>query len=80
MKDWGDEEGDLTLYYVPKLVNDVAPAGCTIFDADLIVHSDGTVTACCWDYNLHVSGDGFDNIQRRTAARPVARAGSDAFA
>jgi radical SAM protein with 4Fe4S-binding SPASM domain len=27
----------------------------------LIIRSDGTVAACCWDYNLMVSDGGFGN-------------------
>jgi hypothetical protein len=33
-----------------------------MFDSQLIVHADGILAACCWDYNLVVSNGGFGNV------------------
>lgn len=62
-KDWGDDSGAEDFFYIPKLETAPEPRGCPTFDAQLIVHSDGTVAACCWDYNLSVSTGGFGNAR-----------------
>ena len=60
-KDWGDREGRSDYFYMEK-VRGNRPTGCAIFRDQLIVDSDGTLAACCWDYNLAVSDGGLGDV------------------
>ena len=64
--DWGERDGghDDAFYYLPKVKHGRTHAhGCAVFDNQLIINSDGSVAACCMDYNLRVSDGGFGNVR-----------------
>jgi hypothetical protein len=48
--------------YVHKVPDSRRLDQCVYFDTDLLIQSDGQVGACCWDYNLQISGGGFGNV------------------
>jgi radical SAM protein with 4Fe4S-binding SPASM domain len=61
-KDWGDRPGRPDYFVRSKEIRDTQVRGCTFATEQLIIHSDGTVAACCWDYNLTVSDGGLGNV------------------
>ena len=63
-KDWGDTAAKSNIYYLSKRTSST-PSGCQLFETQLIVLADGVMAACCWDYNLGVSGGGFGTIKGR---------------
>lgn len=61
-KDWGDSSGPDGLFIRSKQMTGANPRGCRIFDEQFIIHSDGKVAACCYDYNLSVSDGGLGHV------------------
>ncbi len=44
----------------------IEPVGCDFVQSQLIVLSDGSVAACCWDYNLTVNGGSLGDAARES--------------
>ena len=68
--DWGDKSAENIkfYYYLQKKVERKRldrQIGCVSVDQTLVVHPDGIVGACCWDYNREVSGGGFASMGER---------------
>jgi radical SAM protein with 4Fe4S-binding SPASM domain len=63
-KDWGDKAGEEDYFVRPKSSEGILASGCRLFEQQLIIHSDGTVAACCWDYNLSVSSGGMGDVAK----------------
>ncbi len=59
--DWSNAEQteQSDLYYTPKIVGGTPVSGCELLEKQMIVLSDGKLAACCFDYNLDVSGGGY---------------------
>jgi MoaA/NifB/PqqE/SkfB family radical SAM enzyme len=61
--DWGDNATTSSdLYYVHKVRQGSRRESCYYFDNQMMIHPDGLVGACCWDYNLNISSGGFGNV------------------
>ena len=63
--DWADEAGDADYFRLPML-RDRSIKGCSALRNQLVICSDGTVAACCIDYNLLVSDGGFGDVSNQT--------------
>jgi radical SAM protein with 4Fe4S-binding SPASM domain len=65
-KDWASApliQGDLVTMHAP---NHRGNHGyCPRFGSELVVHCDGNIASCCWDYNLDIAG-ALDNITNKT--------------
>lgn len=74
--DWSDapDAGDTGLYYIGKIGADVTASGCRALETQMIVLSDGRVSACCFDYNLEVAPDGLGMLSLDTSLAEVWRA------
>lgn len=64
--DWSDTDTHDPMYYISKSTSGLSPKGCSVFNDQFIVLSDGLLAACCWDYNLNVSDGGFGFVQEST--------------
>lgn len=56
-KDWASAplvKSDLIVLHLPN--RGAGHGYCPKFSSELVVHCDGTIAACCWDYNLDVAG------------------------
>lgn len=62
--DWSNAptSGDESIYYIQRLKADIKPVGCEMAQTQIIILSDGMVSACCFDYNLDVSSGGLGNV------------------
>jgi radical SAM protein with 4Fe4S-binding SPASM domain len=67
-KDWGDVPATEDIFYVKKHQERGKPSGCLVFNDQMIIHSDGKVAACCWDYNLTVSDGGLGDANVESLA------------
>jgi len=66
--DWADNATDQSdLYFVNKVVKGKRRPSCSYFDTGMMIHPDGVMGACCWDYNLSISGGGFGSADKTTA-------------
>ncbi len=66
--DWADNATDQSdLYFVNKVVKGKRRPSCSYFDTGMMIHPDGVMGACCWDYNLSISGGGFGSAYETTA-------------
>jgi MoaA/NifB/PqqE/SkfB family radical SAM enzyme len=65
--DWGDEtSGETGLYYKEKVTHGVRRNSCIYYDNSMLIHPDGIVAACCWDYNLTISGGGLGKAPEKS--------------
>jgi len=57
--DWANVGSSVdALYYYPKLTEGRRVGRCNYFEDGLMIQADGKIGACCWDYNLTISGGG----------------------
>jgi pyruvate-formate lyase-activating enzyme len=62
--DWSD--GDMAstgLYYLDKYPKGARLKTCWYFDTGLQIQPDGKIGACCWDYNLTISGGDLGDVK-----------------
>jgi pyruvate-formate lyase-activating enzyme len=58
--DWGDLPTNYEgYYYFHQGQRGKRLSSCALAEPSMTIHSDGTLSACCWDYNLEVSDGGF---------------------
>lgn len=64
---WGSEEFDGNENILRKTkINPQDTVYCPMLESNLIILVDGSVPACCWDYNLHVLNGPLGNVNRES--------------
>ena len=58
--DWADETQEGDYFRLPKAKGKKVE-GCSALENQLVISADGTLAACCIDYNLSISEGGFGN-------------------
>ena len=60
--DWSDDPAGEVGYYFVNKSKENRLKQCNYFENSIQIQSDGKVAACCWDYNLNISGGGLGNL------------------
>ena len=69
--DWADETQEGDYFRLPKAKGKKVE-GCSALENQLVISADGTLAACCIDYNLSISEGGFGNAGQELFNRIMA--------
>jgi MoaA/NifB/PqqE/SkfB family radical SAM enzyme len=65
--DWSDGMGQTpNYYYIEQATGRRRLSSFNYFETGLQIQSEGTVGACCWDYNLTISNGGLGDVRAST--------------